>query len=205
MVLTSSGLIDAWGGLEDIESRAIRILQPPQGEQFRNPQATAEQFALLPSFLVGLTVACRLWTRWVHRREEEQRKRCPDLEYSLSGAIGKILKVEKPINWTPRIHQRVTKLANVLRDTPTVVGQQQRQIMPQNLRDSIAALVDVVSASYSALHLAASVEGRPQIPVAIATVDVAPAKQRPFPRPRPAAEILEKTAAAMLAPARGTD
>ena len=111
MGLTSSGLIDAWGGLEDIESRAIRILQPPQGEQFRNPQATAEQFALLPSFLVGLTVACRLWTRWVHRREEEQRKRCPDLEYSLSGAIGKILKVEKPINWTPRIHQRVTKLA----------------------------------------------------------------------------------------------
>jgi hypothetical protein len=148
MVLTSSGLIDAWGGRDDINVGTIRCIQPPMSEKFRNPQATAEQFARLPSFLVGLTVACRLWTQWTHRSDDEQNRPCPDLEVSLSDGIGKVVEVEPPAIWTLRSRQRIGKLAEVVKEASSAVAQHSGIIQPKNLVDSITTLVNVTSASY---------------------------------------------------------
>jgi hypothetical protein len=148
MVLTSSGLIDAWGGRDDINAGTIRCIQPLVNEKFKNPQATAEQFARFPSFLVGLTVAFRLWTQWAYRSDGEQNRPCPDLEVSLSDGIRDVLKVEPPAIWTSRTRQRIGKLAKALRETSTAVAQHPGMIQPKNLGESIATLVKVTSASY---------------------------------------------------------
>ena len=62
MFLTAGGLLDSWHGQDDIQLGDIRIIEPIPGLPFIHPHAASEQYARLPSYLVAMTMVCRLRT-----------------------------------------------------------------------------------------------------------------------------------------------
>ena len=151
MVLTSSGLVDTWGGIEDIENGVIRCLQPIGSQKKRNPQAVLEQFALLPSFLVALTVVCRLWLQWADRSAAEPHSPSPDLKLSLSTDIYDAAKIDKATMWTERTFRRIEKLVQLMEEISVITIQPVGHTQLRNCRHSIAALVSVTSDSYKGI------------------------------------------------------
>lgn len=61
MFITEAGLLDVWGGAEDLGQGKLRVLMPSgMGSDAAHPQAIVERFAQFPSLLIALNSALRL-------------------------------------------------------------------------------------------------------------------------------------------------
>jgi hypothetical protein len=141
MVLTSSGIVDAWDGRADLESGLIRILEPAANADYRNPQALFEQHARLPSYLIALSATCRLRMAW----RKCKPARSPDLKCPLAPKISDVALADPVTTWTERTKNRVGKLGRSLAELAQATNSSEEEAIAPHFRSAVDRLRRLIS------------------------------------------------------------
>ena len=111
MFITEAGLLDVWGGAEDLDRGKLRVIMPSaMDSDATHPQAIVERFAQFPSLLIALNSALRL-----HEVASKLAKPTPmDLAEDYSHVLQACIQLDGVHALSPATLYRLQKLAGLL-------------------------------------------------------------------------------------------
>lgn len=108
LILTAGGLLDAWHGTDDIRESCLRVNWPDsQSRTYRNPAATVEHCALLPSILTALKLTGRLYLEECRLGTETPKM---DLACDCTEQIATVFELDGLKGFDDRVERQLGKL-----------------------------------------------------------------------------------------------